>query len=147
MNLSRLCQIILNRTRKSVVTPVSATCGFLRITWYGKLLSLHFPRCASQMQKQWNSGYTCNFFYPRWQCNFKKLLHCRLTYKFLCVACLALAVQYLLKSCRNIENLNILAMYLLVNFAIAMCSRLFPAIATRKLHCNCGWKIACVAVV
>ena len=43
-------------------------------------------------------------FYLQWQCSFNKLLHCRRMRKFLCVECLALAMQHLLKSCRNIEN-------------------------------------------
>ena len=43
-------------------------------------------------------------FYSRLLCNFNKLLHCRRMHKFLCVACLALAMQHILKSCKNIEN-------------------------------------------
>ena len=44
------------------------------------------------------------FFSSRGQCNFKKLLHCRREEKIARVPCLALAMQHLLKSCRNIAN-------------------------------------------
>ena len=61
----------------------------------------------------------CNF-YSRWQCTFKKVLHCPRTSKFLCVACLALAMQGLLKNCR--KTLNILAIFLSANFVGTPCS-------------------------
>ena len=44
------------------------------------------------------------FFLWRWQCNFKKLLHYHREKNIALVACLALAMQHLLKSCRNIAN-------------------------------------------
>ena len=56
----------------------------------------------------------------QWQRSFNKLLHCRRMHKFLYVACLALAMQHLLKSCRNNKNSynNILS----ANFPIAPCT-------------------------
>ena len=96
--------------------------GFLKTTFYslGKVTSVLYEKvCFSvialkslksslldifRTRLELKSAATHAIFSSRWQCNFKKLLHCRREEKIVRVACLALAMQHLLKSCRNIAN-------------------------------------------
>ena len=101
---------------------------------FGTLFSLQgmlsISKSTLHSDRSWNikPRITRAIFYSRWQCNFKKLLRCSRKYKLLWVACLAPTMQQLLKSCKILKTPNSLAIYLLANFATALCSQVafFP---------------------
>ena len=61
------------------------------------------------------------YVYPRWQCNFKPLVSLSHT-QILCVACLVMAMHSHRKIIGTLKTLNILAIFLSVNFVSAKCS-------------------------
>ena len=82
------------------------------------------------------------YFLLAMECYFNKLLYCRRTYKFVGVACLAM--QHLLKSCRNVENSEYSGNLSISKFCCCTVwsGDIFSARWQRnnfcKLHCNRG---------
>ena len=67
-------------------------------------LHCHHEEKIARAAAALSQGGTRAIFYSQWQCSSNKLLHCRRWSNFR-AECFALAMQHLLKSCRNIEKL------------------------------------------